>query len=367
MDKVLLIYLCAIPLLVGAVLEVMFFSGKAVAQDGGIIVDGADYKSITTNEYAAELVNIIKEVTSRVVVEYGDFNSVLGFNKSDGLYQAASTVSARILVEYADFASTYGLQSSENLAQTATTVKPRIIVEYADFIFSTGLGPKPMEDNTPPATIISLDGVEGNNGWFTSDARVTLSATDDISGVDKTEYSFDSIAWTIYATPFNITTEGNTVIYYHSKDKAGNVETTKTQTIKIDKTAPSGSILINNGDAYTISTLATLTFTATDATSGVYQIRFSNDGTWDTESWETPTPTKTWTLMSGDGTKTVYYQIIDNSGLISTYSDTIILDTDSMPAEAFPMWIIGAVIAAIAIATVTIAVFWRKRKQQSIK
>jgi hypothetical protein len=345
----------------------MFFSSKAVAHGGGIIVDGHDYNLTTTNEYSAELVNITEEVTSRAIVEYGDFNSVLGLNKSDGLNQASSTVSARVIAEYADFAPSYGLQGSENLAQTATTVKPRIIVEYADFIFGTGLGPKPMEDDTPPATIISLDGVEGNNGWFTSDVTVTLSATDGVSGVDKTEYSFDSTAWTIYTTPFNITTEGNTVISYHSTDNAGNAETTKTQTIKIDKTVPSGSILINNGDAYTTSTSATLTLTATDATSGVYQVRLSNDGTWDTEQWETPTPTKTWTLMSGDGTKTVYYQIIDNSGLISTYSDTITFDTNPPPPEAFPTWIIGAVIAAIATAAVAMAVFWRKRKQQSIK
>jgi hypothetical protein len=293
MNKVLLICLCVASLLVGAVLGVMFFAGKGVANDGSILVHGHDYILTTTNEYSAELVDMAEEVTSRVVVEYGDFNSVLGLNKSDGLNQASSTVSARVIAEYADFAPSYGLQGSENLAQTATTVKPRIIVEYADFIFGTGLGPKPMEDDTPPATIISLDGVEGNNGWFTSDVTVTLSATDGVSGVDKTEYSFDSTAWTIYTSPFNITTEGNTVISYHSTDNAGNAETTKSQTIKIDKAVPSGSILIDYGDAYTNLTSATLTLTATDATSGVYQVRLSNDGTWDTEQWETSTPTKT--------------------------------------------------------------------------
>jgi len=36
-------------------------------------------------------------------------------------------------------------------------------------------------------------------------------------------------------------------------------------------------------------------------------------------------------------------------------------------AEAFPMWIVGAAIATVAIATAAIAVFWRKRSQSSIK
>jgi hypothetical protein len=37
------------------------------------------------------------------------------------------------------------------------------------------------------------------------------------------------------------------------------------------------------------------------------------------------------------------------------------------PEEAFPLWIAGVAVAAIAIVTIAIAVFWRKRKQPSIK
>ena len=80
--------------------------------------------------------------------------------------------------------------------------------------------------------------------------------------------------------------------------------------------APTGSIRINNGASYTRSNSVTLTLTATDAASGVFQVRFSNDGVWDTEQWETPASTKSWLLTSGDGSKTVYCQIKDNVGLI---------------------------------------------------
>ncbi|HKZ94702.1 MAG TPA: NosD domain-containing protein [Candidatus Bathyarchaeia archaeon] len=191
----------------------------------------------------------------------------------------------------------------------------------------------PPVDLTPPLTTIGLSGVLGDNGWFTSDVTATLSATDDTK-VDKTEYSFESATWITYATPFTIINEGNTVVYYRSTDKARNSETVKTTTIKIDKTAPSGAITIQNDVAYTTSTSVTLTLSAADATSGEYQVRFSKDGVWDTEPWETSTPTKTWTLTSGDGTKTVYYQIKDNAGLISSYSDSIILDTTKPTANA---------------------------------
>ena len=182
-------------------------------------------------------------------------------------------------------------------------------------------------DSTPPTTTISLSGVLGNNGWFTSVVAVTLSATDDIAGVNKTRYSFDNITWTNYAMPFTITNEGNTVIYYKSTDKAGNVEATKTKTIKIDKTAPLGSIDINNRDVYTTSTSVTLALTATDVTSGVAYMRFSHDNTsW--TPWESYFTSKSWALTTGDETKTVYVQFKDNAGLISlSYFDAIVLDT----------------------------------------
>jgi len=184
-----------------------------------------------------------------------------------------------------------------------------------------------LPDSTPPTTTINLSSVEGNNDWFTSDVTVTLSATDYISGVEETGYSFDNATWATYTMPFNITAEGTTVVYYNSTDRAGNVEAVKAETIKIDKTVPSGSININNGDAYTILTSVRLTLTASDATSDVHQVRYSNDGVWDTETWETPSSTKAWALTSGDGAKTVYYQVKDRAGLVSMYQDTITLDT----------------------------------------
>jgi len=93
-------------------------------------------------------------------------------------------------------------------------------------------------DKTSPVTTISVLGTQGTNGWYLSDATMTLVATDKISGVAKTEYSFDSATWIIYTLPFNIVEEGNATVYYRSTDVAGNVETVKSETIGIDKTKP---------------------------------------------------------------------------------------------------------------------------------
>jgi len=217
-------------------------------------------------------------------------------------------------------------------------------------------------DKSSPTTTINLSRVLGNGDWYTSTVTITLSASDGVSGVAKTEYSFDNVVWTIYLSSFTITSEGTSLVYCRSTDSAGNAETVKTQTVKIDKTRPTGSIVINNGDASTTSTSVTLTLISNDAWSGVSEVRYSNDGVWDTEQWETTSASKTWTFTAGYGIKTVYYRIKDNAGLISaTYQDSITLEATQPPvSQASQLWIILAIMA-IGMG-VTAALFLKKRK-----
>lgn len=126
-------------------------------------------------------------------------------------------------------------------------------------------------DTTPPETTVSLSNIPGLEGWYVSDVIVTLTATDDISGVALTVYSFDEATWIIYTGPFTITTEGITTVYYSSTDVAGNVEATKTETIKIDKTAPILKITTPTDYSLYAEGLV-LDFSATDAISGVSSI-----------------------------------------------------------------------------------------------
>ena len=109
-------------------------------------------------------------------------------------------------------------------------------------------------------------------------------------------------------------------------NESNNVFGPQTLTIQ-DSTPPTGSILINGGAIYATSTSAILSLSCSDDYSGCYQMRFSNDNaTW--SAWEANAATKTWTLTSGDGTKTVYVQYKDNAGNSSaSFFDTIILQT----------------------------------------
>jgi len=186
--------------------------------------------------------------------------------------------------------------------------------------------PVPIDEHVP----ITGDNYDGK--WHTEDFTISLTASDSGGDVATTNYKIGTgTVKTISAggQP-RITTEGaNNKLEYWSVDKAGSEEAHHVLTgIKLDKTAPKGSIKINSDSQVTNSTSVRLSLTATDSTSGVDQARFSNDGAWDTEQWESYSATKSWRLPSGDGNKTVYFQIKDRASLMSSgYESSILLDT----------------------------------------
>jgi len=98
-------------------------------------------------------------------------------------------------------------------------------------------------DSVAPVTSIAFSGSKNSLGAYKSYVIIILSATDDLSGINLTEYSFDSKNWTTYTAPFAISAEGQTTIYYRTYDLAGNVESTNSQTVNIEKPAKSDSTI----------------------------------------------------------------------------------------------------------------------------
>jgi len=135
----------------------------------------------------------------------------------------------------------------------------------------------------------------GNNDWYTTDVTVTLTASDNIK-VDTIKYRIDGGSWLTYTAPFTIGIEGQHTIDYYAIDSVGNAGDTGSVTFKIDKTKPTASInvpqsgyiyffgrelmprLIFKDKALIIGGL-TAEASASDATSGVYVVKFNEDGT----------------------------------------------------------------------------------------
>jgi hypothetical protein len=191
-------------------------------------------------------------------------------------------------------------------------------------------GINPIDDVTPPETTDDYDGL-----WHNNDFTIMLTALDapeNRTGVWRTYYILNGGAPTVLGTDHmvHMTTEGvNNTLEYWSVDIAGNEETPHNilVDIKLDKTPPKGSLSINNGARYANSTSVNLAPNASDALSGVSQVRYSNDGVWDIEQWETYSTTKAWEMTSGDGGKTIYCQIRDGANNTKALQGTIVLDT----------------------------------------
>ncbi|MCB0217760.1 MAG: hypothetical protein KDH92_14050, partial [Chloroflexi bacterium] len=100
--------------------------------------------------------------------------------------------------------------------------------------------PVVSRDTQPPTTTATLAGSLGQNGWYTSSVAVSLSATDaGGSGVAYTEYRLGAGDWTLYTAPVEIAAESDgNLLAFRSADHVGNLEPTRSITIKIDTTPP---------------------------------------------------------------------------------------------------------------------------------
>lgn len=207
---------------------------------------------------------------------------------------------------YTSPATTYTLTATDNLSGIASTEYRNdsgAWIAYAPFTIaaegSHAIGYRSIDnvtnaevektmtvvvDNAPPVTTISV-GVPKHetNGklYVTGSTAFTLSVTDNLSGVARTEYRIDDGQWLPYAS-FAIATEGEHVIGFRSADNLSNQEAEKILTIIVDNTTPVSTIAVGspqysaNGNLY-ISGRTELDISATDSASGVKASEYGID------------------------------------------------------------------------------------------
>jgi uncharacterized lipoprotein YddW (UPF0748 family) len=119
---------------------------------------------------------------------------------------------------------------------------------------------------------------DGANGWYRSAVTVTLGASDNCSGVARTEFSIDGGAtWEPYTGALAFVSDGVKTIHYRSVDNAGNVEAAQSLTVKIDQTAPTVSLSADpsvvwppNGKTVTVA----INGAGADAVSGLAEVSY---------------------------------------------------------------------------------------------
>jgi hypothetical protein len=112
-------------------------------------------------------------------------------------------------------------------------------------VLDIGAYEHPMLDITAPVTTAAATPAANGAGWNLSDVTVSLTAADNAggSGVESVRYTLagaQSSPEIVSGNPASvlITEEGITTVGYHATDHAGNIESTGSLTVRIDKTSP---------------------------------------------------------------------------------------------------------------------------------
>jgi len=143
-------------------------------------------------------------------------------------------------------------------------------------------------DVSAPVTYYNVTGIskQDNTNIISTATVIYLEPTDQIVGVDKTYYRFDSATYTPYNgmnIPIQQLSEGEHTLYFYSIDKLQNKETEQKFEFYLDKSAPIvatdvlGDRFIVNNQVY-FSGRSKLKITAVDNKIGVKDVKFSIDG-----------------------------------------------------------------------------------------
>ncbi len=166
-----------------------------------------------------------------------------------------------------------------------------------------------FHDTTPPTSSISLSGTLGTNGWYRTSVTVSLSCADADSGCARTEYRLNGGPWVVYTTPFTVSGNGSNLLEYRSFDIAGNAESVRNRTIKIDTADPFTSRSLSGvpGSNGWYRTAVTVALSCVDATSGCARSEYRLNG-------GSATVYSGPFTISTDGTSKLEFKSIDNAG-----------------------------------------------------
>ena len=186
-------------------------------------------------------------------------------------------------------------------------------------------------DGVAPTTKIHITEVEkhlkNKAVYFGKGLKISLSSSDEVSGVETTYLSVNQSAYQDYAkSQGTFDEEKEYLVSYYSVDHVGNDETPKTEKFKTDYTAPVTTIkILGESKGKVLSSKASISLTSIDTLSGVKHIMYSiNEGA--DKAYTAPIPLS----VLKDGVSKINYYAIDNVGnkeekkVISTSTDALL-------------------------------------------
>ncbi len=159
--------------------------------------------------------------------------------------------------------------------------------------------------------------------------QISAILNDNASGIDPNTIelrinqsqvtpAYNAATGAVSYVPTTPLSEGEISVSLSVRDLVGNYGFPLVWSFSVDTEGPSGTIMVNNGDEMTTSTIVTLNLTSEDDNSEVEQMMISNDNIFDTETWETfSTLRRNWVLPAINGERQVYAQFKDEAGNVS--------------------------------------------------
>ena len=166
--------------------------------------------------------------------------------------------------------------------------------------------PEQAADTTPPVTTAGISGPLGLNGWYVGSTVVNFTATDDLTGVFKTEFNLDN--GTTWTTGNSLSLNASAIynILYRSTDYVGNVETPKSVVVKLDTKPPVTTVTTHVHALRGVPINLEVDLNPSDNLSGVLKTEYSLDGG---SIWITGN-----VIFLCGGTRTILYRSTDLAG-----------------------------------------------------
>jgi hypothetical protein len=187
-------------------------------------------------------------------------------------------------------------------------------------------------DRTPPTARFIIN----EDDPYTSDKAVTLYVT--VDDVNPTQVQlrnkgnpwngiwYNLISPAQHPWTFEDGDDGSREVSMLVRDMAGN-EIVVSDVILLDTTPPEAKLNVEGGNQFISELLSSVQLIATDATSGVAKMRMSNTGYFTDVAWLEFSEESNWLFPEGEGMKTLFAQVMDGVGLITSLDATVIMDT----------------------------------------
>ena len=162
-------------------------------------------------------------------------------------------------------------------------------------------------DSSAPANTTSVP-----TSWSQPPVVVTVTGADGYSGVDHVEYNLDGAG--VQSGPsgstVTVTGDGTHTLATQVVDAAGNRSSLRSDTVRVDGTAPTDNTVVPSGWQ---STPPTITVTGSDALSGVQHVEWKLDGVQSSGANNS-------TVTVPDGTHSLDTRIVDGAGNASAWA-----------------------------------------------